>query len=661
MGTSNDTTNEATEIVDINILPEVDTVPDGKKIMFIDSTDNSGGTIPFEKMRAQIADNATDPIARAQIANLAKLPEGSTTGDAELADIRVGANGKMYDTAGEAVRKQLQENKEQTDEAVASLKEDLGKVAEFKKGINLFNPDDKGITPNAQLISGAVKTNSDWPSLVTDFIPIDLNGSKTLRSTQAKNLIVAEYKSDETFIKQSTINSDTSCTLDDETTQIRLMYYPDMTTNLMIYQSDNKQDYEPYKEWAVVVAEFDTDTDDTLTKKGISADSFAVGKRFEDIDFEEIDVTNYMLLSHETYEGYYYENGKLITTTRSRNATSMVRLDKTKRLIVMTNGNADVIFFDENKKYISSTTSYCESAIEIDSYPTNAVYVAFSYWKGSVLGSEFWVRADGKVADYRCVPKTLKLKGERPVINIYTTDTEEKIYRKLCDAFFTKDCDVYWETGEYSFDEIWVIMKENYEIRNYFELPIGGNCRYFFQNSIITATQNAFNEKEYTGTVDLFSNYRQGGQSYELHDGTLIGNGICYVVHDEGSSSAGYYKHLCHNMTLKYTSDTQTNKLRKCVGGGTGLNGVSIFENCRFETDYQYDVSFHGITSTMKENAYFDLVVSNCYFSKRLSLDAIASNQTCNCYYSANSAQVTPTNGTRSWNVKSWCNETRTE
>ena len=125
MGTSNDTTNEETEIVDINILPEADTVPDGKKIMFIDSTDNSGGTILFEKMRKQIADNATDPVARAQIANLAKLPAGSTTGDAELADIRVGANGKVYGTAGEAVRGQLQENKEQTDEAVASLKEDI--------------------------------------------------------------------------------------------------------------------------------------------------------------------------------------------------------------------------------------------------------------------------------------------------------------------------------------------------------------------------------------------------------------------------------------------------------------------------------------------------------------------------------------------------------
>lgn len=137
MGISNDTTNEATEIVDINILPEVDNVPDGKKIMFIDSTDNSGGTIPFEKMRAQIADNATDPIARAQIANLAKLPEGSTTGDAELADIRVGANGKVYETAGEAVREQLQENKEQTDEAVTSLKED---IVDLSVGNYIINP-----------------------------------------------------------------------------------------------------------------------------------------------------------------------------------------------------------------------------------------------------------------------------------------------------------------------------------------------------------------------------------------------------------------------------------------------------------------------------------------------------------------------------------------
>lgn len=50
--------------------------------------------------------------------NLAKLPEGSTTGDAELADIRVGADGVTYETAGEAVREQVSTLKTGVDQKV---------------------------------------------------------------------------------------------------------------------------------------------------------------------------------------------------------------------------------------------------------------------------------------------------------------------------------------------------------------------------------------------------------------------------------------------------------------------------------------------------------------------------------------------------------------
>lgn len=81
-------------------------------------------------------------VERSRIDNLTALPNGSTTGDAELADIRVGADGVVYASAGAAVREQI-----------------CGVNESLLEGFEMLHTGQKNVTP--ELVDGFVRSNGE--------------------------------------------------------------------------------------------------------------------------------------------------------------------------------------------------------------------------------------------------------------------------------------------------------------------------------------------------------------------------------------------------------------------------------------------------------------------------------------------------------------------
>ena len=197
------------------------------------------------QVSSQIDEKAN--LLSARMDTFTTLAEGSTTGDAELKDIRVGANGTTYENAGNAVREQFNELKEDLDELTF---EEIGKnLCDFA------HPFREGKYVNTS--NGEINNNSACN--VTQFMNLTVGETYTVSSDKYLSIIYCNsdnisWNTAHTFEKvdiDSTVDVSNNEAISGytftATTPYIIMWYPLTATYIQVENGVVKTDYEPYR------------------------------------------------------------------------------------------------------------------------------------------------------------------------------------------------------------------------------------------------------------------------------------------------------------------------------------------------------------------------------------------------------------------------------
>lgn len=372
--------------------------------------------------------------------------------------------------------------------------------------------------------------------------------------------------------------------------------------------------------------------------------------------------------------GYYWSSGHVDST--SYNNTGFIEVEEGKtftyqygtkevsnnRLIA---SMRFIAAYDENKNYVSSASKTAQTSYTV---PNGIKYVILGIASGYLtLNNSQWsaVVYSTEVVPYEdyIVPYTkteIKVDALPSIVRrhayILATDTESEILEKLVDAYNFGNTDVFFERADYSFGDGLASVATTYNLTSN-EIPIGNGCRYFFNGSTLTATLDLDN----LGDDEFYCNFfgcQRVPSSYEMYDGVLVATDTRYIVHDEASALSGTYKHIYQNMEMHYHTESRQEAIRKCIGGGTGADGVVEIIGCKFTTDGTDScVSYHG-NGTDVVGAKFDLNIRNSWFSNNVRGGTLSQNQTARLFYTGNSAMGNPTTYDR-WTVTAFLNEVR--